>query len=157
MDVWQDGAQLPLLDRQLVLRIDQEGLVRVHQTDQELWVPTPLTPSGLDATLERWYRRQARSYLERRLREWAKGMQVTVTRVTIRGQTTRWGSCSSTGAIHLNWRLMQLPARLVDYVLVHELCHRLEMNHSAAFWLRVAQVLPDYRRLRHELKQYRIV
>lgn len=156
MRQWRDGGLIPLLDDRLLLRVVPEGLVRVRQDGLELHVPVPLGPWGLEATLERWYRLQAQRYLGQRLREWAGQMEVSVLKVTIRGQSTRWGSCSSRGSINLNWRLMCIPARLVDYVLVHELCHRKEMNHSPAFWALVAGVLPDYSRLRQDLKKYRV-
>ncbi|MBF0270867.1 MAG: M48 family metallopeptidase [Magnetococcales bacterium] len=150
-----DGALLTLLNEQLTLRVVADG-TRVRRAGSILHVPAPLTPDGLEATLERWYRQQAHTHLTTRLRLWAEGMGVTVHKLTIRGQSTRWGSCSSKGAISLNWQLMLLPARVVDYVIVHELCHRHEMNHSPAFWARVGAVLPEYERLRGELKRARI-
>ncbi|MBF0628815.1 MAG: M48 family metallopeptidase [Magnetococcales bacterium] len=156
MKSWTDGAILPLLDEQLTLRILPAGIARVQRVDNLLLAPAPLTPQSLANALERWYRLQAHRHLTMRLRHWSEQMGVTVSRVTIRGQTTRWGSCSSRGSINLNWQLMLLPGRLVDYVLVHELCHRLEMNHSPAFWMRVGAVLPEYERLKTELKKFRI-
>ena len=66
----------------------------------------------------------------------------------------RWGSCDAEGKIKLNWRLTMLPSSLRDYVLIHELCHLREMNHSAAFWRLVAQYCPNYKTLRKELKSY---
>ncbi|MBF0163809.1 MAG: M48 family metallopeptidase [Magnetococcales bacterium] len=154
--VLADGTVIPLLDAHLVLRVAGEGVTRSRSVGDELWLPAPLSPDGLELALERWYRRRAAAYLPERLSHWATHMGVTWKTVTIRGQTGRWGSCSSRGAINLNWRLMRLPARLVDYVLVHELCHRFEMNHSPAFWAQVAAVLPDWSHLRRALRGYRI-
>ncbi|MBF0417386.1 MAG: M48 family metallopeptidase [Magnetococcales bacterium] len=151
-----DGASVPLLDTHLVLRVAGEGVTRSRQVGDALWLPAPLSDNGLEMALERWYRRRAAEYLPARLAHWAGIIGVTWSRVTIRGQTGRWGSCSNRGAINLNWRLMGLPSRLVDYVLVHELCHRFEMNHSPAFWARVAAVLPDWSRLRHALHSHPI-
>jgi len=74
-------------------------------------------------------------------------------RITIRNQTTRWGSCSSKGNLNFNCLLMLTPEDVRDYVVVHELCHRLQMNHSEAFWAEVERVLPDYRERRLWLKQ----
>ena len=65
-------------------------------------------------------------------------------RVTVRAQKTRWGSCSARGTLSLNWRLIHAPPEVVDYLIIHELMHRREMNHSARFWKLVAQACPDY-------------
>ena len=65
-------------------------------------------------------------------------------RITIRHQHTRWGSCSARGNLNFNCLIMLMPQEIIDYVIVHELCHLIEMNHSPAFWARVAAVLPDY-------------
>jgi predicted metal-dependent hydrolase len=80
-------------------------------------------------------------------------MGVTYGRITVRSQKTRWGSCSSTGNLNFNCLLMLAPEQVVDYVVVHELCHRLHMNHSADFWKLVAAYLPDYARWRKWLKE----
>ena len=72
-------------------------------------------------------------------------------RLAIRGQRTRWGSCTSRGTVSLNWRLVLLPSRLADYVIVHELCHLRHMNHSRRFWSLVASVIPDWAERRSEL------
>ncbi|MBF0609801.1 MAG: M48 family metallopeptidase [Magnetococcales bacterium] len=108
----------------------------------------------IQLALTHWYRQQARGLLPQRLRHWAAQMGVTWQRLTIRGQSSRWGSCSGRGGINLNWQLIKLPWPLIDYVLVHELCHLLHLNHSPAFWAAVAGYLPDYARLRNQLRQF---
>lgn len=94
--------------------------------------------------------------LKERLEYYAGRMGVTYGRVSIRDQRTRWGSCSAKGNLNFNWRLSILPVELRDYVIVHELAHRKEMNHSAAFWAVVESILPDYRERRKKLKEYHI-
>ena len=83
---------------------------------------------------------------------YANLMQVTYHRISIREQKTRWGSCSSAGNLNFNWRLIFAPEEVLDYVVVHELAHRIEMNHSKAFYQIVAQVLPDYQASRKWLR-----
>lgn len=80
-----------------------------------------------------------------RIREYASILGVTYGRVTIRNQQTRWGSCSSKGNLNFNCLLMLAPVWVQDYVIVHELCHRIEMNHSKRFWNLVESVMPDYK------------
>lgn len=91
-----------------------------------------------------------------RVKEYAEMMGVTYGRITIRNQRTRWGSCSSKGNLNFNCQLMLLPGEIRDYVIVHELCHRREMNHSVSFWTEVEKYCPDYRELRKKLKQVKI-
>lgn len=91
--------------------------------------------------------------IPKRVAYYAQKMQVTYGRITIRNQKTRWGSCSRKGNLNFNCLLMLTPPEVVDYVVVHELCHRKEMNHSARFWAEVEKVLPDYRMHREWLKE----
>lgn len=87
-----------------------------------------------------------------RVEYYAARMGVTYGNITIRNQRTRWGSCTREGNLNFNCLLMEAPARVVDYVVVHELCHRKEMNHSAKFWAEVERVMPDYKVHRKWLK-----
>ena len=102
-------------------------------------------------------RAAAKQYLPQRVAWYAARMGVTYEKITIREQKTRWGSCSSTGSLNFNWKLMLLPRELLDYVVVHELAHRKVMNHSPAFWAVVEAELPDYRELRAQLKEYAVL
>ena len=99
-------------------------------------------------------REQARTVLTRKSDEYAKRLGVSYQKIRIGNQRTRWGSCSSKGTISYNWRLILMPEEIMDYVVVHELCHLLEMNHSPRFWRLVAEVLPDYAKRRTWLKQH---
>ena len=91
--------------------------------------------------------------LEERLPLFASVMGVSSGRVSIRDQRTRWGSCSGKGNLNFNWKLSLVPDEILDYVVVHELAHRIEMNHSANFWREVEKILPDYRERRMWLKE----
>ena len=84
--------------------------------------------------------------------DYARKIGVDYGKITIRQQKTRWGSCTSEGNLNFNWLLMLAPPEILDYVVVHELCHRKEMNHSAAFWREVEHILPDYRERKKWLK-----
>lgn len=88
---------------------------------------------------------QALKYIPERVAYFAKIMGVNYGRITIRNQKTRWGSCSSKGNLNFNCLLMLTPPEIIDYVVVHELCHRKEMNHSKNFWNEVEKVMPDYK------------
>lgn len=90
-------------------------------------------------------RAQAEAELPRRLRELAKQHGFSVSRVNVRDQRTRWGSCSRRGSISLNWRLIQMPAHVRDYILLHELAHLRYLNHSRHFWKLLASICPWYR------------
>lgn len=93
---------------------------------------------------EEFYRKQAARVLAKRTAYFAERMGISYGKITIRGQKTRWGSCSSKGNLSFNWRLMLCPPEIQDYVVVHELAHRKVMNHSREFYLEVDKILPDY-------------
>lgn len=99
---------------------------------------------------------RAKRIFPERTAYFAKRMGVDYGRITIREQKTRWGSCSSKGNLNFNWKLVLLDPELLDYVVVHELAHRREMNHSVVFWKVVEAELPDYRERRRRLKECRI-
>ena len=80
-------------------------------------------------------------------------MGVSYGSITVREQKTRWGSCSAKGNLNFNWKLVLMPEEILDYVVVHELAHRLQMNHSTEFWDEVEKILPDYRKRRQWLKE----
>lgn len=95
---------------------------------------------------------QALAYIPKRVEYYAPLVGVDYGRITIRNQKTRWGSCSGKGNLNFNCLLMLAPVEVIDYVVVHELCHRIQMNHSKAFWSEVERVLPDYKSAKKWLK-----
>ena len=114
----------------------------------------PATEGDLRPALEAHFARRARIELPARAWELAAVTGVELKRVTVRNQRTRWGSCSAGGTISLNWRLVQAPDAVRDYMIFHELMHRREMNHSDRFWARVAEVCPAWRAAEHWLKRH---
>jgi predicted metal-dependent hydrolase len=96
-------------------------------------------------SLKRWLTRQAKATLLPWLAELSEGAGLPFQRVAVRGQRTRWGSCSARGNINLNYKLLFLPPDLVRYILHHELCHIVHLNHSRSFWKLLATLEPDYR------------
>ena len=111
-------------------------------------------PTGaLRPLVEQWYRRKAERELPRMLLSLAEAHGIHVARVSVRDQRSRWGACSSRGTITLNWRLIQLPDFVREYVLLHELMHRRELNHSRRFWRLVAACCPRHLEARRWLKR----
>lgn len=121
-------------------------------------VPDPPTYSIREqnqfAALEKRYKKAAREYIPTRVAFFQKFTGGSYEKITIRDQKTRWGSCSSNGTLSFNYRLMLAPPRILDYVVVHELCHLKHMNHSPAFWQAVEAVLPDYQERKLWLKEH---
>lgn len=113
----------------------------------------PAAEGDLRPTLEAHFARRARIELPARAWELAAETGMEVRQVTVRNQRSRWGSCSATGTISLNWRLVQTPDAVRDYIIYHELMHLREMNHSARFWARVEEVCPGWRAAERWLKQ----
>ena len=99
-------------------------------------------------------RNQAKELIPQRVAHYASLMGVTYQRITIRAQKTRWGSCSSKGNLNFNCLLALVPADVLDYVVVHELCHLIELNHSERFWGEVRRILPNYAQSKLWLKEY---
>lgn len=103
--------------------------------------------------LEAQYRKEARRRITERAAYFAEKMGVDYGRIAIKAAKTRWGSCSAQGNLNFHWKLILMPPAILDYVVVHELAHRIEMNHSPRFWAQVERILPDYRERRRWLKE----
>ena len=109
-------------------------------------------PHALDL-FTAWYKLQAGKILNQRINLYAEQNHLKYNKVRISSARTRWGSCSSKGTLSFSWRLVMAPLEVIDYVVVHELTHTIQPNHSAKFWQQVAAVLPEYTRRRQWLKQ----
>lgn len=110
----------------------------------------------LNVILEQWYRIQAAALIGQKVEEWSAKLSVSHNGVTIRGQKTRWGSCSRQGSLSFNWKLLMAPEPVIDYVVIHELAHLREMNHSTSFWRLVAEHCSGWRELRKWLKTHEV-
>jgi predicted metal-dependent hydrolase len=149
---WIDGARFFYRGEETGLRVEKgEGGLRLCFADQIISLPHAL-PDYREVVLSH-LRRMAERELPVRTRELALRHGIAVRHISVRAQKTRWGSCSVRGTISLNWRLIQAPPRVVDYLIIHELMHRREMNHSARYWELVAEAFPDYRRAEQWLKK----
>ncbi len=147
-EVARTPGTVPYLGRELQL-VPEPGRTRAHRRGDILLVPE----AGGEA-IERWYRRAARTEFTQRLDAATARAGVTYTRLTIRGQRTRWASCSAGGAMSFNWRLLLAPEPVVDYVVEHEVCHITVMDHSKRFWALLEARVPDWRDHAAWLRRY---
>ena len=133
---------------------------RVHYTTtkarKEMKMPQPYTTEELKRiqVLDNRYRKAAKEHFTSRVEHFLKQTGGTYTRITIRDQKTRWGSRSSSGTLSFNYRLLYAPPKVLDYVVIHELCHITHMNHSKDFWNMVASIMPDYKEAKQWLKEH---
>lgn len=152
---YETGAPFALLGHTYRLQVSAARRDRVYCTDDALCVETR-DSRRVERLIADWYKRQAeRVFAERlavcfeRVRHWG----VAYPELRTRTMKTRWGSCSSTGRITLNTRLVMQPVDLIDYVILHELCHLRRMDHSPAFYALMDEIAPDWRQHRARLKQ----
>jgi predicted metal-dependent hydrolase len=148
-EVARPPGTLPYLDETLLV-VQEPSRTRVHRRGSALLVPA----QEAHPALERWYRRQARTEIAARLDAATARAGTRYRGLTIRGQKTRWGSCSSSGAMSFNWRLLLAPAAVLDYVIEHEVCHLEVMDHSPRFWRLLESRVPDWRRHAAWLRRY---
>ncbi|WP_187369278.1 M48 family metallopeptidase [Baekduia soli] len=144
----RDGT-VPYLGTDLRL-VPEPGRTRVHRRGDVLLVGD----GDPGAALERWYRRQARVEIAPRLDRAAGAVGRPYTRLTIRDQRTRWGSCSATGAMSFNWRLLLAPERVLEYVVRHEAAHLVVMDHSPRFWALMERLMPGHEEPRRWLRTH---
>lgn len=150
---WQAGATVMALGEPLTLAIDTGSRITARY-DGELRVGAGTDdPDILGRHVVAWLRDTAQDWFERRAIHFAQVLDVRTPSILLSNARTRWGTCHPDGRVHLNWRLIQAPAHLIDYVVVHELAHLREPNHSPRFWNWVACVLPDYKERRLSLRR----
>lgn len=143
------GSTVPYLGAALEL-VPEAGRTRVHRRGDALLVPE----GDARPVLERWYRRRARAELEPRVAQAAAALGREVRSLTVRDQRTRWGSCTAAGGLSFNWRLLLAPEEVLDYVVWHECCHLVVLDHSPRFWALVARHLPGYEAPRRWLRDH---
>ena len=150
------GAIVPLrgVNHRIVATGRVRGVVEVGEHDGERALLVPGAPEHRARRLTDWLKIEAHKDLAKRVKVHAATLDVTVNAISMRNQTTRWGSCSSTGKLNFNWRLILAPPYVLDYVAAHEVAHLVQMNHSAAFWRTVEKALPTMARGRDWLKEH---
>lgn len=127
--------------------------IQVELEEDKLLISTPnAEPARIYKAIEKWYIGQAHMIFPVRVMHYLQFTGGEVKAIRIKDQKTRWGSCSSLHNLNFNWRLIMAPGEVLDYVVVHELCHLTYMNHSRDFWNMVEKVMPDYRVYRKWLK-----
>jgi len=150
---WTIGTEVLLRGNLAHIEPGSDGEPKTVQLGGET-VRIPDMTADLRPAIESALRRLAARELPNRLLELAGRHGLTVRRVTVRNQKSRWGSCSQRGTISLNWRLIQNPEFVRDYICLHELMHLRQMNHSPAFWCEVERVCPDYQTAERWLKEH---
>jgi predicted metal-dependent hydrolase len=155
--IWADGARIPFRGEEFALQLAP----KVRGAIARLQGETLLVPVGPDAEAARiekavmqWYRNEALRVFGECVEYFAPQLQVSPREIKLSAARTQWGSCTVRGVVRLNWQLVKMPLHLIDYVVVHELAHLVEMNHSPAFWSVVERACPDYRKSRAELRSY---
>jgi predicted metal-dependent hydrolase len=150
---WQAGAAVMVLGEPLTLVMDA-AITATTRHGKCLCVSADSdNPAKLEERVTAWLRDTAQGWFEERTAHFARVLDVRVPSIRLSNARTRWGTCHPDGRVHLNWRLIQAPPPLIDYVVVHELAHLREPNHSPRFWAWVAGALPDYQERRQALRR----
>lgn len=154
---WKDGGYILLFGEMMrfhvtagsskQLKIDYEDNIIQIVTDND-------SETEIEKLVTEWYKNKAFEIFKVRTAIFAEKMQIKYGKITIRGQVSRWGSCSAAGNLSFNWKLLMMPLDVIDYIIVHELAHRREMNHSKHFWDVVKEFMPDYEEKRGSLREY---
>lgn len=150
------GDTLPFLGQMLFLTVIREerktGRVKLVKNRLIIWVPYDADYEFRRSLVERWYRKQASEVFAKKASGFAKQLNVNYKGISVKDQKSRWGSCSNRGNLNFNYRILMAPEMVCDYVIWHELCHLIHMNHSEEFWLLVNNVCPNYKICKKWLK-----
>lgn len=148
---YETGEYFPYLgkDHRLEVREGLSGRVEIRDGNLVVWIPPRLEKGArkvaIAAQLVQWYRLRAKERLEEYVGTYGRRVGAVPGRVTVKDIKSRWGSCSGRGNISFNWRIVMAPPEVVEYLVVHEMCHLVHMNHSPDFWALVASFIPDFK------------
>ncbi len=139
------------------LRIHLQSQWKKHQVFKEegilsVWGPN-FEPIEIQSALTYWFKKSAHETISSSLIEWSRRLEIPYQKIDLGNGRTLWGTCHRNGTIRVNWRAIFIAPGILDYLLVHELCHLREMNHSSRFWAEVEKILPDYKIRRRKLKE----
>lgn len=143
------GSKLPYLGREFYIRDDQSAKI-VHNSNNHFYLPM----SNKKQHIIKWYRDRAREKVTQLTDYYTDKMGIDYNKIFIKAQKTRWGSCSSRGNLNFNWKIILTPMTLIKYLVIHEVCHLIEMNHSSNFWKLVESYDPAYKKHKKELQTY---
>ncbi|MGE6776455.1 M48 family metallopeptidase [Vreelandella titanicae] len=150
------GEAFPYLGRNYRLKIETGAFAPVKLVHGRLLITLPSGPERphmVRNALVRWYKRQAEQKIKEKVTRFAPIVGVSPMGVGIRTFKSRWGSCTTKGKLEFNWQIMMAPNRMVDYVVMHELCHLIRHDHSSEFWNELGRVMPDYPQCREWLRE----
>ena len=156
---FETGEKLLYMGKEYILRVERGDSPQVILRDEDICVRLPMVtdaapePSMVKEHLLKWYHTCALAEVKAKVPVYADRLGVNPRFVTVKSLKSRWGSCSIHGRISLAWHIIMAPERIIDYLIVHELCHMVHHNHSAQYWNLVATILPDHRQSRKWLRE----
>lgn len=137
--------------------VKQKGIRKIELTEKEIVLPDVADNDKLLILLANWYAEQTKEILKMRCEYFASLMQINYSKIVIVNNKRRWGACAQNGTLKFNFKLSMLPHRVIDYIVIHELTHLIEFNHSQAFYKIIESIMPDYKKQKNELKKYDFV
>jgi len=152
---WIDGEKIAFRGETFTLRVIPSLFASPPQLRGEqlhIHVVDVSNEIKIEKVITQWYRREAERVFSECVAHYAPLMNVVPKQIKLSSAKTQWGSCTSRGVVRLNWQLVKMPLHLIDYVVIHELAHLIEMNHSDRFWRVVEMACPDYKQCRAELR-----